>query len=43
MKWKEVFLLGISKGPYLLVCYGKALPNLWTIHVLGFELLKKYF
>jgi hypothetical protein len=35
MKWKEVLLLGISNGPYLLVHYGRALPNSWAIHVSG--------
>jgi hypothetical protein len=40
MKWKEVLLLGISKGPYLLVRYGKALPNLWASHVSGLSYWK---
>jgi hypothetical protein len=35
MKWKQVLSLGISTGPYLLVHYGRALPNLWAIHVSG--------
>jgi hypothetical protein len=41
MKWKEVLLLGISNGPYLLVHYGRALPNSWAIHVSGLSYWKK--
>jgi hypothetical protein len=35
MELLHILLLVISKGPYLLVHYGKAIPNLWAIHVLG--------